>query len=159
MVILDILLLKGKDNKILSILKYLGVTTTMVTFITVYFFIIYMKDIRLGVSMMGNMWLIVHTICPILGIISFLFLDFSCNMKYKYVIIPIAFTICYTIMILIVYMANGRIPYVSDFENDYNVDGWFILLLGVIETIITSILAFIIIFIKNRMERFKYLRR
>lgn len=150
----SILILNGKKNKsYLRLLKYLGVVTTMVTFFTVYVFIIITKDIRLGFSTTGNLWLIVHTICPLLGIISFIFFDEKEDVPFKYIFIPIIFTICYTIMILIVNLCGGRIPYISDFNKEYSVNGWKIMLLGVIEVVITSILALSIRHFKNVCNR------
>lgn len=158
MLISSVLLLKNKKDKAYyHILKYLGVVTTMVIFTTVYIFMIVYKEPSLGFSIHGNLWLLSHTICPILGLFSYLFLDSNKIISKKNMFLPIIFTICYTIMILLIYSFDGRLPYVSDFNNDYKISFWFILLLGLIEVTITVILSFVILLIKskisNRLEK------
>ena len=142
------LLSKYGKNRMFYLLKYLGVVTTMVTFSTVYVFVIKDKNLSLAFSIHGNLWLSAHTICPLLGLVSFLCFDGSIKLEYKYTLIPIAFTICYTILIILVYSFGGVVPYKSEFHLEIN--GWFILLLGIIETLLTAILAFGIVYL-NRL--------
>lgn len=148
----SIFLLRGKDSMWYHVFKYLGVTTTMVTFTTVYIFMAFYQEPSLGFSIHGNLWLLSHTICPLLGISSYFIFDEDKNVSIKMVFIPILFTICYTIMILIVYASGGRIPYISDFDNDFKISAGFIVLLGIIETLLTIILGFLIRFLKNKMN-------
>lgn len=146
--IASILSKNGGRNKVFYLLKFLGVVTTMVTFITVYIFVIKNKDLGLAFSIHGNLWLFAHTICPILGLVSFLCFDESIKLEYKHTLIPIAFTICYTILIILVYSFGGVVPYKKEFNLEIN--GWFILLLGVIETTLTTIIAFLLVYL-NRL--------
>ena len=86
----SVFLLKDRESKwSFILLKYLGIVTTMVTFTTVYFFMISYSMPSLGFSIHGNLWLLTHTVCPILGIISFLFFDEKKNISLKMVIVPI----------------------------------------------------------------------
>ena len=138
----------GKKSRIFYLLKYLGVVTTMVTFITVYVFVVKDKNLSLAFSIHGNLWLFAHTLCPILGLVSFLCFDESIKLEYKHTLIPIAFTICYTILIILVYSFGGVVPYKKEFNLEIN--GWFILLLGIIETTLTTIIAFLLVYL-NRL--------
>ena len=142
------LLSKYGKNRMFYLLKYLGVVTTMVTFITVYIFVIKDKNLSLAFSIHGNLWLFAHTICPLLGLVSFLCFDESIKLEYKDALIPIAFTICYTILIILVYSFGGVVPYKKEFNLEIN--GWFILLLGVIETTLTTIIAVLLVYL-NRL--------
>ena len=146
--IASILSKNGKKNKKFYLLKYLGVVTTMVTFITVYVFVVKDKNLSLAFSIHGNLWLFAHTICPILGLVSFLCFDESIKLEYKHTLIPIAFTICYTILIILVYSFGGVVPYKKEFNLEIN--GWFILLLGIIETTLTTIIAVLLVYL-NRL--------
>ena len=138
----------GKKSRIFYLLKYLGVVTTMVTFITVYVFVIKDKNLSLAFSIHGNLWLFAHTICPLLGLVSFLCFDESIKLEYKHTLIPIVFTICYTILIILVYSFGGVVPYKKEFNLEIN--GWFILLLGIIETTLTTIIAVLLVYL-NRL--------
>ena len=138
----------GKKSRIFYLLKFLGVVTTMVTFITVYVFVVKDKNLSLAFSIHGNLWLFAHTLCPILGLVSFLCFDGSIKLEYKHTLIPIAFTICYTILIILVYSFGGVVPYKKEFNLEIN--GWFILLLGIIETTLTTIIAFLLVYL-NRL--------
>lgn len=149
-IIMDVYEWKGKKiPSFFSIFKYVGSIVTMVTFTTILFFVFFLKDISYAISMHGNMWLFLHTICPLLGFISYVFFEYPRKERFIDILYPTIFTTLYTIMILVVYLTGGRLPYVSDYENDILITFGFILVLGIIETSLSFILALGTYYIKK----------
>lgn len=151
----DIRTLKGKEeNKYLFFLKYLGVTVTMVTCLTVIVFMIIVKDLRYGFSFQGNMWLLLHNICPWLGLVSLLFSDGrEKKSSYCLLLLPVIYTFLYTLMAEILYFTGGRIPYAADMDSFFHVDFWYILLCGIIEMIVSALIGTLAVLGLNKLKK------
>lgn len=147
--ILDIKDIAGIGGYKSSLVKWCGVITTQVTFVTVWLLILVSGEIQYGIDLTGSMWLFMHTICPILGLITFILFDFRNKVYVKDIFIPVLVTIIYTLAILVLSLFGGRIPYASNLEGYFQITWYFILLCGFIETIVTTGLGFLIGYIKN----------
>lgn len=134
----DMRALQGKPAlSLLYRFKFLGVVTTMVTFLTVYFFAIYLHNFVLAFSVHGNMWLLMHTICPLLGFLSLMFLEERGYTLFRICFVPVIFTFLYILMILAIHLTGGRVPYASDFTQEpIHVTAGFILGCGAIELVV-----------------------
>lgn len=140
----DIRCLRNKGPlKLNFLVKFTSVNVAMVTCVTVYFFVIITANIRLAVSVHGNMWLLMHTLCPLFGLCSFLFFDAKYPLRNRAIWYPIGLTILYTIMIEIIFLTGGRVPYSSDLtESPLQISWWFILVCGLVELAITFLVSF-----------------
>lgn len=138
----DILSLLGeRTSEVSFILKYAGVITTAVTFTTVYIFVLWTKNPRYAVSVQGNMWLLLHTICPVLGFISFHFFDQKRDYPFGLCFYPYGLTWIYTLLVLCLFFLNQRIPYASDMGGSDKVTAGYIFLCGLVESSLTFLLA------------------
>lgn len=151
----DMLALKGKEEKkYLFFLKYLGVIVTMVTCLTVIVFMIMVKDLRYGFSVQGNMWLLLHNICPWLGLVSLLFFDGrEKKSSYRLLLLPVIYTFLYTLMVEILYFTGGRIPYAADMDGSFHVDFWYILLCGIVEMIVSALIGTLVVLGLNKLKK------
>lgn len=122
-------------------LKFSGVITTLVTFTTVYLYVLISRQIRYGISVQGNMWLLLHTICPILGFVSFFFFDPKGEYRWELLFEPYVLTWLYTLMVMILSLTGGRIPYAADMNPDNQVSLGYIFLCGLMESTLTFLLA------------------
>lgn len=145
----DIYELKGIYKIKSALPKFLGVVSTLVTFFTVWILVIISKEIKYGIEIQGSMWLFMHTICPTLGFISFIFFNEKKYIKYTDIIYPAVFTLLYTILVLILFFLNLRIPYKSNLSKDFNITWYFIVCCGLIEIVVSLLIGLIIRFIKN----------
>ena len=145
----DIYELKGIYKIKSALPKFLGVVSTLVTFFTVWILVIISKEIKYGIEIQGSMWLFMHTIWPILGFISFIFFNDKKYIKYTDIIYPAVFTLLYTILVLILFFLNLRIPYKSNLSKDFNITWYFIVCCGLIEIVVSLLIGLIIRFIKN----------
>jgi len=149
----DIRELKGLNTfRLFTVFKFTGVIAGLVIFITIYIIIILTGDLVYGFSVLGNSWLFLHTLCPIIGCLSFILFDTKQEIKKLDVIYPLLFTFLYTTMVAIINFAGGRVPYVSDLEEPTKVSFWFILGLGLGEMAITTGSAFLVRFIRKKVN-------
>ena len=148
--------IRNINNTLLMKLRYASIIAMLVTFITVYFFIIVTKNVKLGFAFRESMWLFTHTICPLLGFLSYVFLDVKEEVKIHDVLYPIAFTTLYTVLIVVIHLCNGRMPYISDFSSEVlKINTLWIALIGFIEVIVTFLLALLLRFISNKVNKKK----
>lgn len=135
---------RGKEEKLsYHLVKFTSVSLAMVTLVTVYFFVFITANIFLAVSVHGNMWLFMHTLCPLFGLLSVLFADARTTLKTRVVLLPIALTIVYTMMVECIYLSGGRVPYASDLTSEtLPISVVFILLCGLVEIGITFLVSF-----------------
>lgn len=144
------------EKNIYMRLRYASIVSVFVTFTTVYFFIVVTGNINLGFVVKENMWLFTHTICPVMALVSFIFFERKERINIKDIIYPILFTICYTVLIEVIYLCDGRVPYVSDFsEEPLDINTFWILLIAFIETIVTFLLALLVRFIDKKTNKKK----
>jgi len=145
--------LKGRKTFDYSILKYTSVVVISVTFITIVVFALIFLKASLLFDIKAEMFMLLHTICPILGLISYILFDDTDMAKRKDKLYPALFTILYTVFIELVYFFGGDVPYINDFGSEpLAVNGWEVLLAGVIELSLTLTLAVIIRIIKNKIQ-------
>lgn len=115
--VLDIRELQGKESpSFLFKLKYLGVVTPGVTFLTIYFIVFTSGEWTYAVNVHGNMWLLMHTVCPLLGLVSFFVTDSAGRLGWIDGLVPVGFTLVYTAMVLILFECGAPVPYASSFE-------------------------------------------
>lgn len=151
----DILELALKKTKpVFFYVKFSGVITTLVTMTTVWIAVIFTLNPTFGVALNGSMWLLFHTICPLSGVLSFLFLDAKENIRKIQILAPAGLTIAYTVMMEILYATGGRIPYVSDFSDEpMKVNAWTFVILGLIESGLATGLGFLVRFLNNKKAK------
>jgi|GEM_PF-6931269 len=117
MLVLDIRELLGKKSPSFPyLLKYVGTVTTGVTFCTIYFIAFTTGEWVYAVNVHGNMWLLMHTVCPILGLLSFCLADTADKLKKTDFLYPVGFTLLYTGMVLLLFVNGAKVPYASFFE-------------------------------------------
>ncbi|MCR5705449.1 MAG: hypothetical protein K6G48_01415 [Acholeplasmatales bacterium] len=148
MLVVDIRELHGiKSHPALHIVKFIAVVVTAVTFTTIWIMIPFAGDIKYGIAVRGNMWLLLHTLCPILGFVSYIFLDTTKKIFKVDVIFPLLFTLFYTIMVELLFINDLRVPYAADME-DFTLKGWLILVLCIFESLLTVGIAFGVRYLK-----------
>ncbi len=134
---------RKKEKLSYHLVKFTSVSIAMVTLVTVYFFVFITANIFLAISVHGNMWLFMHTLCPLFGLLSYLFSDARTALKTRTVLLPIALTILYTLMVECIYLSGGRVPYASDLTSEtLPISIIFILLCGLVEIGITFLVSF-----------------
>ena len=148
MLIVDILEFQGiKSHPALHILKFIAVTLTSVTCMTICILTPIAGDIKYLVSVKGNMWLLLHTICPVLGFVSYIILDETNKIFKVDVIFPLLFTLIYTIMIELLFLYDKRVPYAADISG-FDLNAYIIIGLSMAESMLTIGLAFLIRYLK-----------
>jgi len=136
--------LKNKEiNKKVQILKYSSTVSVTLTFLVVVLVLSWQIKGGLFLLLFDGPFLYVHTLCPILAIITFIFFehyDLKENINIFYAVI---FTIIYaiiTVILNILRIIRGPYPFLMVYQQPVMVSIiWFIILL-----LITMLIAFIL---------------
>lgn len=118
-VIYEVLLLKGKINKIpksIYIFKLMGTCGVTLTFLVVFLYLAWIAEGGVLV-MIQNSNLFFHLIVPVLSIISFYFFERSDTLKFKdtfYGLIPMIIYALFYVINILIHMSNGKVSYKYD---------------------------------------------
>ena len=155
MLIQGVKTLKGKDSpRFLYLMKYLGVITTAITFLTIYFIVITTQETTYAINIHGNMWLLMHTICPLLGVLSFYLTDKQRHLSWLDSLYSIVFTLLYTLMVIILFLTGAPVPYASALEGGQeSLTLPSLLLIAIPDNVLCIALSFFFIFLNHRMEK------
>ena len=133
--------------------RYTSIVCTFLTFFCVLFATIITWDFSYTLSVEGNMFLFLHTICPILGFVSFMFFEKSDTLKIIDLLFPTIFSILYATMLSILYFNGIELPYMSYFaKQGLDIDVYLLISRAFIGIGLSAIIAFLIIIIKNKMK-------
>lgn len=146
-----ICLLTHKENKIVSVLKYISVLSLSVTFLVVIFILAPMYNFAYGWMLFHGDLIFFHNLCPIIAFISFIFFEEHNisgkldNLRATY------FTILYAIIsttLNIFGIIEGPYPFLMVHKNPvYMSVIWFLVIVGGSYGIATMIMK-----IKNKIE-------
>ena len=108
-------IIMGKSiPKWLHIFKYIATTSVTITFMVVVFILSPMYGFNYPLLMLSGTMLFHHTLCPILGIVTFLLYDNLKLYKNKDIYLSLSFTFIYAIVAIIlniVKVLNGPYPF------------------------------------------------
>lgn len=115
-------------------LKYIATLGLAVTFLVTITILGPMYDFKYDFLLFHNALLFQHTLCPILGVICFIFFDKSEKLKMKDVFASLAWTIFYAILMIILNIVgaiSGPYPFLKVMEQPVLVSiMWVIVILG-----------------------------
>lgn len=151
MLVVDIRELKGLNSKPwLLVIKFSAVIVTMITFLVVWISIPILGKIKFGIGLHGSMWLLLHTICPILGFISYVFFDITKKIFKSDILYSVIFTLLYSVFIFILFLTNNRVPYAADAtDGEFDLSGWMIIIPTIVISLLCVGIGFLIRFLKN----------
>lgn len=133
--------------------RYISIVCTFLTFFCILFATVFTRDLSYALSIKGNMFLLLHTICPILGFVSFMFFEKTEKFKINNLLFPTIFSIIYAAMLSILYFHGMELPYISYFaKQGLEINVYLLISRAFIGIGLTAIIAFLIIIIKNRMK-------
>ena len=90
-----------KIPKWLSILKYIATIGVTLTFVVVLFILAPMAGYNFKLFMFGGTLIFHHTLCPLLGAITFMLFDDLGEFNTKDIVLGLSFTIIYSIVLVI----------------------------------------------------------
>ena len=128
-------LLKKKEiPKWLNILKYIAVTSLMVTFLVVVFILIPMDNFNYQFFFFTGSNLYYHLLCPIIAFISFVFFEDYEIKSFKETLLATSFTGIYAFLFIILNIlkiVDGPYPFLQVYKNGvYMSLIWFLLIVG-----------------------------
>ena len=132
-------LAKKKMPKWLVILKQIATVGLAVTFLVVILILAPMYEFNYGYLLFHNTLLYYHTLCPLLGVVTFLWCDQLGKLPKKISFYGLAFTICYAIVMIVLNLlriVNGPYPFLKVYEQS--------IMMSVVWTIVILGLAYII---------------
>ena len=130
---------KSKIPKWLVVLKQIATVGLAVTFLVVILILAPMYEFNYGFLLFHNTLLYYHTLCPILGIITFLWCDQLGKLPKKISWYGISFTIVYAIVLIILNLLRvvvGPYPFLRVFEQP--------VVMSVVWTVVIMGLAYLI---------------
>lgn len=136
--------LKNKEiNKKVQILKYSSTVSVTLTFLVVVLVLSWQIKGGLFLLLFEEPFLYVHTLCPILAIITFIFFEYYDLKENINIFYAVIFTIIYaiiTVILNILRIIRGPYPFLMVYQQPVRVSIlWFIILL-----LITMLIAFIL---------------
>lgn len=128
-------LFKNKiKSRIVDVLKFGSTLSVLITFLVVLFVLGPNKELTYHFLLLEGSNFYYHLVCPILGIITFIFFDDIKISGFKDVLGSLGFTIIYSIVILILNIFKvivGPYPFLRIYENPlYATVFWFVLIEG-----------------------------
>ena len=134
LILIIYLLTNKKIPRWLSLFKYISVIGLSVTLLVVLFILIPMGNFDYYTYLISNSMLYQHTLCPIIGIVTFLFFDNLGKYYKKDILIGLIFTIIYSIVLIILNVLNI-------------VNGPYPFLMVRTQSILSSIIWFVVIYL------------
>ena len=123
-----------EEKRIISLLKYGGTLSVIVTFIVVIFVLGPTTDLTYKWLLLDSANLFYHTLCPIIALITFIFFDKVSIQGLKDNMYAMLFTIVYGIILVIlnlIKVVDGPYPFLHLYTNPVYISViWFIVLLG-----------------------------
>lgn len=140
-----------KITKFPRILKYLSTTCLTITFMVVLFILIPMFNFNFKLLLFDGIMIFHHLLCPLLAIITFLFYDDLGKFDKKDVEYPIAFTLLYAFILILLNLAgkiDGPYPFLRVYKQGIisNI-AWLILII-----LICYLLSKLLLNIKNQLQ-------
>ena len=121
-------------SRVIDIMKFGSTLSVTITFLVVIFVLGPTKELTYNFLLLEGANFYYHLICPVLGIITFLFIDDIKISGIKDVLGAFVFTIIYSIIILslnIFKVIVGPYPFLKVYENSVYVSFiWIVLILG-----------------------------
>ena len=119
-----------KKSKLINDLRFMSTSCLMVTFLVVLFILSPMYQFNYKLLMFTDVFFILHTLCPLLSIISYIFFEDGSKKKY----LGFAFTLFYGIVLIILNalrIVNGPYPFLMVYKQGIIMSiVWFILIIG-----------------------------
>ena len=132
--LLYLLTYNKKDKKVVGILKYGATLSVFITFIVVITILNPTMNLSYRWLLLEESNLYYHTLCPILGVITFIFFDKYEIKGIKANFLSLVFTLIYTVVFIIlnlVKVVKGPYPFLYIYENPIWVTIiWFIVIDG-----------------------------
>ena len=120
--------------RVVDVLKFGSTLSVLITFLVVLFILGPNKELTYHFLLLEGSNLYYHLICPILGIITFIFFDDIKISGFKDVLGALGFTFIYSIVIVILNLCRvivGPYPFLRIYENPwYSTILWFVLIEG-----------------------------
>lgn len=108
--VIDLIYEQDKNHHIINVLKYLGATALFITAIVVLTILGPMSSYK--AVLLEDAMIYVHVLCPILTIISYMFVEKQTLRGYKVAFFPLSYTFVYGIIILILNIKKEMVgPY------------------------------------------------
>lgn len=148
-VIYEILLLKGKIDKIpksIYIFKLMGTCGVALTFLVVFLYLAWIAEGGVLV-MIQNSNLFFHLIVPVLSIISFYFFERSDALKFRdtfYGLVPMSIYAIFYVVNILIHMNNGKVSYKYDWYFFVQNGVWTIIIVLLIIIGLTYLSSFIL---------------
>ena len=120
----------NKDYEWIKDLRFITTSCLTVTFIVVVMVLCPMYNFNYQYFMFGDEMLYLHTLCPIISIISYIFFEKKSNKKYLGVLVTIIYAII-LIILNIKKIVDGPYPFLKVYEQPiYMSILWFFIIIG-----------------------------